>query len=102
MDSISRKLISKKFQVPSEVMEHIDGHLLDIYKEEHKQKFIIKDLKNLLEIVNINLFCEPVIKKDKYGKIYYINDYIEPLHWILKDAEIFLKCINEPDEDSWF
>jgi hypothetical protein len=81
MDSITIRLIRKKFQVPPEVMSIIDGYLLDIYKEEHRQK-LIDDLKFILEKVN-----NPYLRK-------LLNPYI------LNNMDIYIQYINKNIYDT--
>ncbi len=73
MDEVTKNLIYKNFQVPPEVMSIIDGYLLDIYKEEHRQKLIIDDLTFLLEKVNKSTLRNPSILNNMDNYIQFIN-----------------------------
>ncbi len=73
MDEVTKNLISKKFNVPSEIMYIIDEYLLKIYKDDHRQKFQINDLKIILEKVNNTTLRNPSILNNMDNYIQFIN-----------------------------
>ncbi len=113
MDSITIRLISKKFQVPPEVMGQIDSYLLEIYREEHRQKIIIDDLTFLLEKVKIapkrnhkiltfmDMFVQlykeainddmSVHESYDYSILMYGGNSSDSLHSIIRYTETFLR-----------
>ncbi len=106
MDSITIRLISNKFHVPSEIMELIDNYLLYIYKKEHSKKLIIKDLNYILDQVYDSFLRNDRILEnmDKYikefanGKMFYysldgcddsLNHVIDIAQWMLKQKNLY-------------
>jgi len=106
MDSITKRLISNKFQVPPEVMGLIDNHLLDIYREDHKQKIIIKDLKLILEVVkndfirnrrilmNMDMFIQ-IFKKARENNMYFDDNDENTIWFITKNIDEHIEIYLE-------
>jgi len=53
MDSVTRRLIAKKFNVPSDIMEIIDSHLIYKYKLDHMKRFPMDTYSDFFEIIRI-------------------------------------------------